>query len=41
MLTAEYEADKSSGERVQEVDIIFNYIGKLPKQIAKEIANVA
>ena len=36
-----HEADKSSGERVQEVDIIFNYIGKLPQQIAKELVNVA
>ena len=36
-----HEADKSSGKRVQEVEIIFTYIGKLPQQITREIADVA
>ena len=36
-----HEADKSSGKRVQDVEIVFNHIGKLPQQIALEIADVA
>ena len=36
-----HEADKSSGKRVQDVEIVFNHIGKLPQQIAEEIADVA
>jgi len=36
-----HEADKSSGKRVQDVEIIFSYIGQLPQQIAEEIAIAA
>ena len=32
-----HEADKSSGQRVQDVDIYFNFIGRFPPPTAKEI----
>ena len=36
-----HEADKSSGKRVQDVEIVFNYIGQIPHQMAAAITNAA
>lgn len=36
-----HEANKSSGTRVQDVEIIFNYIGQIPQQMAAAMTNAA